>query len=29
VKFDYTVLKNRSGFIRAPRSLNVGIGWWF
>jgi hypothetical protein len=29
VKVDYTVLKNRSGFIRAPRSLNIGIGWWF
>lgn len=29
VKLDYTTLKSRSGFVRLPRSLNVGIGWWF
>jgi phosphate-selective porin len=29
VKFDYIVLKNRSGIIRAPNSFNVGLGWWF
>lgn len=29
VKFDYTHLKSRSGFVRLPRSINVGIGWWF
>jgi hypothetical protein len=29
VKIDFTTLKNRSGFVRAPRTFNVGIGWWF
>ena len=29
VKVDYTTLKSRSGFVRLPRSLNIGIGWWF
>ena len=29
VKVDYTTLKSRSGFVRLPRSFNVGIGWWF
>ena len=29
VKIDYTTLKSRSGFVRLPRSLNIGIGWWF
>lgn len=29
VKVDYTMLKSRSGFVRLPRSLNVGLGWWF
>lgn len=29
VKLDYTVLNSRSGFVRLPRSLNIGLGWWF
>jgi hypothetical protein len=29
VKVDYTTLRSRSGFVRLPRSFNVGIGWWF
>lgn len=29
VKVDYTTLKSRSGFVRLPRSLNIGLGWWF
>jgi hypothetical protein len=29
LKVDYTILESRSGFVRLPRSLNVGIGWWF
>jgi hypothetical protein len=29
VKFDYVVLRNRSGIIRAPNSFNLGLGWWF
>jgi len=29
VKVDYTILKSRSGFIRQPRTINVGLGWWF
>ena len=29
IKIDYTTQKSQSGFIRLPRSLNVGIGWWF
>ena len=29
VKIDFTDLKSRSGFVRLPRSLNIGIGWWF
>jgi hypothetical protein len=29
VKVDYTWLKSRSGFVRLPRSFNVGLGWWF
>jgi len=29
IKIDYTTLKSRSGFVRLPRSLNIGIGWWF
>ncbi|HWK10118.1 MAG TPA: hypothetical protein VNR64_08705, partial [Vicinamibacterales bacterium] len=29
VKFDYSVVRNRSAFIKAPNSLNVGLGWWF
>ena len=29
VKVDYTMLESRSGFVRLPRSVNVGLGWWF
>jgi hypothetical protein len=29
VKVDYAWLRNRSSFIRAPSSFNVGLGWWF
>jgi hypothetical protein len=29
LKFDYTVLRNQSRFIKARNSLNLGIGWWF
>lgn len=29
LKIDYTVLESRSGFVRLPRTLNLGIGWWF
>ena len=29
VKVDYTWQKSRSGFVRLPRSLNIGLGWWF
>lgn len=29
VKVDYTVVQSRSGFLRLPRSVNVGLGWWF
>lgn len=29
VKVDYSIVKSRSGFIRLPRALNVGLGWWF
>jgi hypothetical protein len=29
VKVDYVATRNQSGVIRAPRSLNVGLGWWF
>ncbi len=29
LKFDYTVLRNRSSIIEAHNSLNLGIGWWF
>jgi len=29
IKIDYTTVKSRSGFVRLPRSLNIGIGWWF
>ncbi|HET7220098.1 MAG TPA: hypothetical protein VFJ02_18710 [Vicinamibacterales bacterium] len=29
VKIDYTTVDSRSGFVRLPKSLNVGIGWWF
>ena len=29
VKFDYTHQSNEATIRRAPRSINVGIGWWF
>ena len=29
VKIDYTVQRNRSSVVKAGRSLNVGLGWWF
>jgi DtxR family Mn-dependent transcriptional regulator len=29
VKADYSVVRNRSGFIQAPNSFNLGLGWWF
>jgi hypothetical protein len=29
VKFDYTHQQSASTFRRAPRTFNVGIGWWF
>ncbi len=29
LKFDYTVMRNQSRFIKARNSINLGIGWWF
>ena len=29
VKVDYTFLRNQSSVIKAPNSLNIGLGWWF
>jgi hypothetical protein len=29
VKFDYSVVRSRSSTIKAPNSLNLGLGWWF
>jgi hypothetical protein len=29
VKVDYTHQRNQSPLIKAPRSFNVGLGWWF
>jgi len=29
VKVDYVFQRNRSGVIAAPRSFNIGLGWWF
>ncbi|HEY7289975.1 MAG TPA: hypothetical protein VH583_09070 [Vicinamibacterales bacterium] len=29
VKVDYTVQRNQSAVVAAPRSFNVGLGWWF
>lgn len=29
VKIDYTVERSASSTLKAPRSLNVGLGWWF
>jgi DtxR family Mn-dependent transcriptional regulator len=29
VKFDYSIVRNRSTVVQAPNSLNIGLGWWF
>lgn len=29
IKADYVALRNQSTVIRAPRSFNLGVGWWF
>jgi hypothetical protein len=29
IKVDYVHQRNRSAIVRAPRSFNVGLGWWF
>lgn len=29
VKIDVVHTSNESGFVRLPRTLNVGLGWWF
>jgi hypothetical protein len=29
LKLDYSVVRNQSGVIDEPNSLNVGLGWWF
>ena len=29
VKLDYTVLRSQSDVVKAPDSLNIGLGWWF
>lgn len=29
VKVDYIIERNRSDVITAPKSFNVGLGWWF
>lgn len=29
VKIDFVHTNNESGFVRLPRTLNVGLGWWF
>jgi hypothetical protein len=29
VKFDYVVQRNQSDLVRAPNSVNAGLGWWF
>ena len=29
VKIDFVQTNNESGFVRLPRTLNVGLGWWF
>lgn len=29
IKVDYSHVRNASTIVRAPRSLNVGLGWWF
>ena len=29
IKFDYSHVRNRGTAVPAPRSFNVGLGWWF
>ena len=29
VKADFVLQRNQSGFVKAPNSFNVGLGWWF
>jgi hypothetical protein len=29
IKVDYVHQRNRSAIMRAPRSFNIGLGWWF
>ena len=29
VKFDYSHVRNQSTVVPAPRSVNIGLGWWF
>jgi hypothetical protein len=29
VKIDYVRQRNQSSLIKAPNSVNVGLGWWF
>ena len=29
VKVDYVAQRNQTGFIIAPNSFNIGLGWWF
>ena len=29
VKFDYSIVGNRSTVVQAPNSVNIGLGWWF
>jgi hypothetical protein len=29
IKFDYSHVRNQSAVVPAPRSFNMGLGWWF
>ncbi len=29
VKVDFSVMRSQSAVIKAPHSLNIGLGWWF
>ena len=29
IKFDYSHVRSRSEIVPPPRSINVGLGWWF
>lgn len=29
IKFDYSHVRSQSDVIRPPRSVNIGLGWWF